>query len=154
MTMEELFFDVYNKFKLHFYKDVFVNFGNREATLTTVETFCMEVIYAMNKPTISEFAKFVGISPPNAAYKVNCLVKKGYLNRIPSSADRREAYLEVTDKYLDYFNFSVNYANTVLQRMKDNLSKEDLESLTRILNIMTTDLMPEVPDFKNREIPQ
>ena len=45
--LDEAFADVYTKFKLHFYKQVFGRFAQREATLTTVESFCMEVILAM-----------------------------------------------------------------------------------------------------------
>ena len=40
--LEEVFQDVYTKFKLHFYQNVFQRFATREATLTTVESFCME----------------------------------------------------------------------------------------------------------------
>ena len=39
--LEEVFQDVYTKFKLHFYQNVFQRFATREATLTTVESFCM-----------------------------------------------------------------------------------------------------------------
>jgi hypothetical protein len=39
--MEESFAEVYNGFKLHFYREVFGNWTDREATLTTVESFCM-----------------------------------------------------------------------------------------------------------------
>ena len=42
--LEEVFQDVYTKFKLHFYQNVFQRFATREATLTTVESFCMEGI--------------------------------------------------------------------------------------------------------------
>ena len=56
MTTKELFEEVYTLFKMHFYREVFRNFEEREATLTTVETFCMEVIYALNRPTVNEFA--------------------------------------------------------------------------------------------------
>ena len=38
--LEEVFQDVYTKFKLHFYQNVFQRFATREATLTTVESFC------------------------------------------------------------------------------------------------------------------
>ena len=34
--LEEVFQDVYTKFKLHFYQNVFQRFATREATLTTV----------------------------------------------------------------------------------------------------------------------
>ena len=40
--LEEVFQEVYTKFKLHFYQSVFQRFATREATLTTVESFCME----------------------------------------------------------------------------------------------------------------
>ena len=67
--LEEVFQDVYTKFKLHFYQNVFQRFATREATLTTVESFCMEGIMAMGEPTIAEFSRMMGISTPNAAYK-------------------------------------------------------------------------------------
>ena len=53
--LEKAFNDVYTKFKLHFYQNVFQRFATREATLTTVESFCMEGIMAMGEPTIAEF---------------------------------------------------------------------------------------------------
>ncbi len=64
------FQDVYTKFKLHFYQNVFQRFATREATLTTVESFCMEGIMAMGEPTIAEFSRMMQISTPNAAYKI------------------------------------------------------------------------------------
>ena len=84
--LEKDFNEVYTKFKLHFYRAVFGRFKRREATLTTVETFCMEIILALGEPTVNEFSNFVGISPPNAAYKINSLVQKGY---VESGSPRR-----------------------------------------------------------------
>ena len=52
--LEQAFQDVYTKFKLHFYRKVFERWESREATLTTVETFCMEIIYALDRPTVNE----------------------------------------------------------------------------------------------------
>ena len=107
--LEKSFSEVYMKFKLHFYKSLFEKIQNRETSLTTVETFCIEIIYAMNNPTVSEFAQFIQISSPNAAYKVNSLIKKGYLRKVQSESDKREYHLEVTEKYLNYYNISSSY---------------------------------------------
>ena len=52
--LEESFSEVYTKFKLHFYQEVFSRFQNREASLTAVETFCMEII----QDCITLYAKF------------------------------------------------------------------------------------------------
>lgn len=135
---------VYSKFKLHFYQKVFERFEERDATLTTVETFCMEIIYALGRPTVAEFAKIANISSPNAAYKINNLVKKGYVRKVQSESDKREFFLEVTQKYLNYYNISYSYIDTVMDRIEKRFSKEEVETLTRMLRIISTELMPEL----------
>lgn len=119
--LDESFRDVYTKFKLHFYQEVFSRFQNREASLTAVETFCMEIIMALEEPTINEFASFVNISSPNAAYKVNSLIQKGYVEKIRSNQDRREYHLRPTQKYMDYYNISTGYLHTVMERINKAL---------------------------------
>lgn len=147
---KDLFTEVYTNFKLHFYREIFRNFDNREATLTTVETFCMEVIYAMKNPTINEFANFIQISSPNAAYKVNSLIRKGYLQKIQSKQDRREYYLEVTQKYIDYCNVSSSYVDRVLDRVEDKMSEKEIEDFYHTLTIIQEEQMKDVPSY-NRE---
>lgn len=142
--LRDAFFQVYTKFKVHFYQEIFERFQNREASLTTVETFCMETILALGSPTVNEFATFMRISPPNAAYKVNSLVKKGYINKIQSRDDRREYHLEATQKYIDYYNISASYMREVMDRIARRFSPEDCARLEEMLNIVSDELMPEV----------
>ena len=142
--LRDAFFQVYTKFKVHFYQEIFQRFQNREASLTTVETFCMETILALGSPTVNEFATFMRISPPNAAYKVNSLVKKGYINKIQSRDDRREYHLEATQKYIDYYNISASYMREVMDRIARRFSPEDCARLEEMLNIVSDELMPEV----------
>ena len=143
--LREEFCRVYSKFKLHFYQKVFEKIQDRETSLTTVETFCMEIIYAANGPTVNEFAKIANLSSPNAAYKVNNLMKKGYLEKVQSTEDRREYHLYVTQKYLDYYNISYQYLTTVLERVENRFTKEELETFSKILKVMDEELMPEIP---------
>ena len=98
--LDQTFGRVYTKFKLHFYKQIFSRFEDREATLTTVESFCMEVIMALGEPTIAQFSHMMNLSTPNAAYKINSLVKKGYVERIQSTTDKREYRLRPTKSTL------------------------------------------------------
>ena len=142
--LRDAFFQVYTKFKVHFYQEIFERFQNREASLTTVETFCMETILALGSPTVNEFATFMRISPPNAAYKVNSLVKKGYINKIQSRDDRREYHLEATQKYIDYYNISASYMREVMDRIARRFSPEDCARLEEMLNIVSDELMTEV----------
>ena len=123
--LKSAFTKVYSKFKLHFYKEVLALFENREAGLTRVEVFCMDAIVALGRPTVNEFAAFMRISSPNAAYKVNSLIKKGYITKIQSETDRREYHLQVTQKYVDYYNISVHYMADVMDRVAERFSPED-----------------------------
>lgn len=142
--LQDAFSKVYTKFKLHFYKKFFERAKEREASLTTVETFCMEIIYSINNPTVNEFARVANISSPNAAYKINNLIKKGYLRKVRSENDKREYHLEVTEKYINYYNISYGYIGTVMKRMEDRFSPEELEIIERMLHVMCDELMPEI----------
>lgn len=139
--LDESFEKVYRKFKMHFYQKVFEKWQGREVTLTTMETFCMEVIHAMNKPTINQFAKVANLSSPNAAYKVANLVKKGYLEKQQSDDDKRVFYLVPTQKYIDYYNISYHYVQEVMSRMEGRFSKEEIETFEKILVVMNDELM-------------
>ena len=142
--LESSFNQVYTKFKLHFYKEVFSRFQSREATLTAVETFCMEIILALKEPTINEFASFVNISSPNAAYKVSSLLQKGYVEKVRSNQDRREYHLRPTKKYMDYYNISTSYVQKVMARIKARFTPEESGQLDEMLQIVSGELMSEV----------
>jgi len=143
-NLEIAFTRVYLKFKLNFYSRVFSNFETREASLTAVETFCAEVIYALNKPTINEFAVFANISAQNATHKINSLVRKGYVSRLRSDDDKREYRLEMTEKFYEYYNINSSYVRDVVERMKNRFTAEELSAFERFLTIIGEELMPEI----------
>ena len=142
--LEQAFNKVYTKFKLHLYRAVPGRFERREASLTTVESFCMEIINALGHPTINEFSSFVNISPPTAAYKINNLIQKGYVTKRQSPDDKREYHLYVTQKYIDYYNVSYRYLSTVMDRIKQRFPAEDVAKLEEMLDIISNELMPEL----------
>lgn len=142
--LEEAFKRVYDQFKMHLYRKLFERIDSRETSLTTVETFCMETIMALKEPTVNEFASFIGISTPNAAYKVNSLVKKGYIEKVQSTKDKREFHLKVTQRYMDYYNISSHYTEVVMKRIRGRFSQEECEHLEEMLNIVADELMNEV----------
>ena len=142
--LDQAFSQVYTKFKLHFYQQVFSRFENREATLTTVESFCMEVIMALGHPTIAEFSNMMHLSTPNAAYKINNLVKKGYGKKVQSTTDKREYHLYPTRKYVDYYSISYAYLQEVVDRAKQRFSAEELQKLEEMLRVVSDELMPEI----------
>ena len=144
---------IYDKFRLHFYTQIFSRFENREATLTTVESFSMDCIMAMDHPTVAEFAAMMNISAPNAAYRVNSLVQKGYLRKVQSKEDARIFYLEPSEKYMNYYRINLGYLDTVVARCRERFSDEDYVKLTSMLHIINSELMPEL-DMKRFRAPR
>ena len=140
--LEQTFIDVYCRFKNHFYQGIFRELPDRESSLTATEAFAVEVIHALGEPTIGEFANFIHISLPNATYRVNALVKKGYVDKIQSDTDRREIRLRLSDRFYHYYNISNDYIHRILSQMKERMSAEECDQFVRSLSMMI-DIMDE-----------
>lgn len=136
----------YTMLKLQFYRTVFPRFQSREASLTTVETFSLEIIMALGMPTLNEFAQYVGISTSNAAYRVANLVQKGYLLKEQSEEDKREFYLVATPKCEEYYSINLKYVERVTERMQQRFPEEDIAHFEEMLRVMTEELMPEIKE--------
>ena len=141
--VDKSFVEIYDKFKLKFYRSVFELVREREGSLSAMEAFSLEVINMLSEPTVGQFADFLKISQSNATYKVNSLIKKGYLERQNSQTDRREYHLVLSKKYYNYESLMSSYELQVIERIKQRFSKEDLENFDRMLKIISTELMPE-----------
>ena len=141
--VDKSFVEIYDKFKLKFYRSVFELVREREGSLSAMEAFSLELINMLSEPTVGQFADFLNISQSNATYKVNSLIKKGYLERQNSQTDRREYHLVLSEKYYNYASLMSSYEMQVIERIKQRFSKEDLENLDRMLQIISTELMPE-----------
>ena len=141
--LDKSFTEVYDKFKLQFYRKVFELVRERDGSLSAMEAFSLEVIKMLGQPTVGQFAEFLNISQSNATYKVNSLIKKGYLERQNSANDRREYHLVLSEKYHKYMELMSSYEKTVIDRMKERFSKEDAEKFDELLGIISDELMPE-----------
>jgi len=142
--LEHVFSETYTKFKLQFYRKIFSRFETREATLSAVETFCVEVINALGEPTINEFAQFVNISQANAAYKVQSLLESGYVEKIRSETDKREYHLRVTEKYHQFNRVNIDYVNEVVRLMRERFDEKELAHFESMLKIICDDLMKDL----------
>ena len=135
---------IYDKLRLHLLMKVYSRFENREATLTTVESLSMEVIMAMEEPTVAQFAKMLDISSPNAAHRIKCLVQKGYVEKVQSKDDGREYHLRPTEKYLRFCRINEDYLNLLMDRCEKRFSPEEYAKLNEMLDIINNELMPEI----------
>jgi len=141
--LEDAFNEIYTKFKLNFYRGIFERLNERESSLSASEAFAVEVIYALGEPTVSQFAEFLQISQPNATYKVNTLVRKGYIEKVNSDTDKREYHLRTTQRFSDYYAINQSYINTVMKRIRERFSDKETKQLENMLQIISQELMPE-----------
>lgn len=141
--LDENFEKVYDKFKLQFYRKVFELVRERDGSLSAMEAFSLEVIKMLDCPTIGQFAEFLNISQSNATYKVNSLIKKGYLERENSQADRREYHLVLSEKYYNYIGLMTSYQQVVMERVKERFPEDVIDRADKMLEIISDELMPE-----------
>lgn len=146
--LEKNFAKVYNKFKLLLYTRVLKDFAEDGGkALSAQEVICMEIIVSLNEPTVAQFANYAKISAPNAAYRVNKLINKGYVNKVQSERDKREYHLVPTEKYNENYGSVFNYIDTVSERIKKRFPEEESETLDKMLEIIAEELMPEVNEL-------
>lgn len=122
------------RMRLGFMRKMFITVREESQDLTPMEIFCLEGIETMERPTISQFARFAGISQSNATYRVNCLIRKGYVNRVPSDKDRREFHLELTDKFKGCSPAFEQSCRVLAKRITLHMTREETEKLTAILD--------------------
>lgn len=141
--LRENFFAVYDKFKLEFFRRIFNTVHERDGSLSAMEAISLEIIAALGEPTIGRFAEFINISQSNATYKVNNLIKKGYLQKKNSDVDRREYHLVLTEKYHGYTNLMRSYLLTVLDRVEKGFSSDEIRHFSDMLGKISREMMPE-----------
>ena len=145
--MESSFIEVYDKFKLEFFRRIFELVREREGSLSAMEAFSIEVIHALHEPTVGQFAEFLNISQSNATYKVNNLIKKGYLIRQNSETDRREYHLILSDKYYGYTDIMRSYVDTVVGRIRKSFTPEEAKQFGDMLDRISNKMMPETDNI-------
>ncbi|MFT4144205.1 MAG: MarR family transcriptional regulator [Mobilitalea sp.] len=131
--LEEQFEKLYIKFRNNYCKNLFSSVNEEEDSLSPTEAYCVEAIYLMNRPTIHQFAEYVNISQPNATYRISNLISKGYVKKVSSEADRREFYLEVTDKFTNTYGVNASFNMDLMSGIREKFSKEEILQLEMMI---------------------
>ena len=128
---------LYEKVRLRHYRELFSRVKERIGSLSATEAYAADVIYLMGSPTVSAFAQTLGISQPNATYKINNLVAKGYAVRTASDEDRRECRVSVGERFFSYYNTDYPFIAESVEELRNNYTPEELALLERMLDDMT-----------------
>ena len=139
--LEQIVKTAYKEFTLRFYHELFARFQDQETGLTAAEIFAAEAIRALGSPTVNEFADFMHVSTPNAAYKINSLVRKGYVEKTRSAQDKREYLLHVTQKYETYCGAG-DRVQSAVARIRERFSPEECAKFGEMLSVISEELLP------------
>ena len=130
----------YEQLRLSTYRNMFGLLRERDGSLSATEAYSVDVIHLLREPTIKEFADCLGISQPNATYKVNQLIQKGYVEKIPSLEDRRETHLQVTDRYLRYSERGSRSLVQAMEVLQTRFSQEEMEVFSRVIRALSDEI--------------
>ena len=134
--MLEKMLKTFQKLRLEFYRKIFTRVRERDGSLSAMEVFSLEIIYALGRPTIGQFARFIGISQSNATYKVNSLMKI----RQPSQEDGREYNLELSEKFYGYSDMLEENVRTITRNVLEQLTPEEIAVIDKAADILNKEL--------------
>lgn len=139
--------DIVRKTKLHFYRSVFREFEDSDRPLSIEETMLLEVIDYLDRPSINDLVNFLHISQPNMSYKVNVLVKKGYVRKVKSNKDQRFLHVVLTEDYLSYKQKKNEFTKDAMTRAEEKLNQKEIENLYHSLYLVDGVLSEKLEEY-------
>ena len=134
--LHESILKLYRRLRLDSYRKLFGAVQEREGSLSAMEAFSADLIHLLGEPTLSQFADYIGISQPNATYKVNALAAKGYVEKIVSKPDRREVRLRTAKKFEQYFDEDRPAIEQAAAQVRAQFSEGEIETARNVLDAM------------------
>ena len=131
---------LYEHFRLEHYRELFGRIREKDGSLSATEAYSADVIYLLGSPTVSTFAEVLGISQPNATYKINNLAAKGYAVRTTSDEDRRECRVSVGERFYSYYDTDYPFIAQGIEAMKSRYTPEQLQQFEEMLDALNRSL--------------
>ena len=129
--IQEHFDIIYKRFRIELYRHIFEMLGKQECPLSAMDYFSVETVFLLGDPTITEFAKALCISQPNATYRVKSLIDKGFIEKVKT--DKRTTFrLRVTEKFMKYYHEEMGFGNLIFEKLSAQFSEEELAQADKI----------------------
>ena len=133
--------------------NLFNNVMDREAKAVITEEFkditnndmhVIEAVGIREPRNMSSVAKTLGITVGTLTISINGLVKKGYVHRVRSDADRRVVLVSLTEKGEKAYHHHEKFHEDMIQSLLKDLSEEETKTLVSAL----TNLRDFFQDYK------
>lgn len=115
-----------NMMLLHEYKELM------DDEITTKQSILLELIYKHGSLNISEIAEAMNITSSAVSQIVSKLEKEGYINREINPSNRREIFVEMGEKGVDYFKKYEEVERSIINRFYSKLDWDEIVALKKI----------------------
>ena len=143
MTLLESIQTLYQRLRLDSYRRMLGAIREKDGSLSATEAFSADVIHLLGTPTLQQFANAIGISQPNATYKVNSLVAKGYVCKQTAESDRREVRLTTGEKFRRYLQERSRSLERAAAHLRRRYTDEELALTADVVNALLTEMERE-----------
>lgn len=96
--------------------------------------FCVAFCDVNQKVKLTDVAKTLKVTLPAVTHKVNDLVKKNYLEKVPSEKDLRVIFIRLTENGKTYVESIREDYYKPIEQLARHLGEEDTKNLLRIMN--------------------
>jgi len=143
---------LYHKFRLDSYQQLFRVVREKDGSLSATEAFSADIINLLGEPTVTQFADTIGISQPNATYKINNLVAKGYVRKVVPDRDRREVRLEAGEKFNRYFHEDQAILHRASAALNKTYTPDQIALASRVLDDLLLAIEKEEEETQNGSV--
>lgn len=140
--LQDSFHRFYNRLRLMQYRELFGRIREKDGSLSATEAFAVDVIYLMGNPTITQFSETIGVSQPNATYKINNLAAKGYVTKTVPEDDKRECRIAVSDKFFRYFDSHTRFTDSMQETLEKEYTPEQIRLFSDMLDTLCREDTP------------
>lgn len=121
------------------YDKVLIQYQNNSArnqqfyNLSSNDEHYINILYELNKPTLTSFSRKAKISKPAATRIIQRFLNKGYIIKQPSSTDRRVTYLQLSQALQEFCKDNTNLFDQVFLQCISSLSEKELAELKYLI---------------------
>jgi DNA-binding MarR family transcriptional regulator len=101
--------------------------------LTQQQFNYLKVLVKMKNPTLTEFAREVGLTKPTVTVLVDKLAEKGYVKRVHSDEDRRVMHLHIDKKGTKIHALREIAHKRMAEKIRSGLNETETAILTELL---------------------
>ncbi|MEK0316275.1 MarR family winged helix-turn-helix transcriptional regulator [Cohnella sp. 56] len=115
-----------------------------ESNMPAPQYYMLQTLASEEKMTVSQFANLLNVSLPAVTNLSGKLVRKGFVERVVSEADRRQVFLKITDAGRDFEKRMVEKYKELTSGLWDGFSEAELDLLIASYRKMSAHLQTKI----------